>query len=77
LQPHGDELVLQIADDGIGFNVDRITHIEESGRGAGLFSMKERTRLLGGRCHIDSQSGRGTRVDVIVPIVRGLVNEKD
>jgi signal transduction histidine kinase len=77
LQPHGDELILQIADDGIGFNVDRITHIEESGRGAGLFSMKERTRLLGGRCHIDSQSGRGTRVDVIVPIMRGLVNEKD
>ncbi len=77
LQSHGDELILQIADDGIGFNVDRITHIEESGRGAGLFSMKERTRLLGGRCHIDSQSGRGTRVDVIVPIMRGLVNEKD
>ena len=77
LQPQGDELMLQIADDGIGFNVDRITHIEESGRGAGLFSMKERTRLLGGRCHIDSQSGRGTRVDVIVPIVGGLVNEKD
>jgi signal transduction histidine kinase len=63
-----DELVLQVVDDGIGFATSKITHIEESGRGAGLFSMKERTRLLGGQWLIESHSGKGTKVNVRVPI---------
>lgn len=67
LVQQGDELVLTITDDGIGFDVSQITRIEESGRGAGLFSMKERARLLGGRCWIDAQPGKGTRINVIIP----------
>lgn len=62
------EVILKISDDGIGFDVSRITHIEESGRGAGLFSMKERTRLLGGRCFIESKPKQGTSVNVCIPI---------
>lgn len=77
LQRQGNEIVLQITDDGVGFEVSQITRIEESGRGAGLFSMKERTRLLGGRCHIDSQPGQGTKINVIVPLVKSTANEKD
>ncbi len=77
LQRQGDEIVLQITDDGVGFEVSQITRIEESGRGAGLFSMKERTRQLGGRCHIDSHPGQGTRINVIVPLVKSTANEKD
>ena len=67
LARQGDELVLIITDNGIGFDVSQITRIEESGRGAGLFSMKERARLLGGRCWIDAQPGKGTRINVIIP----------
>jgi signal transduction histidine kinase len=33
-----------------------------------VFSMKERVRLLGGTCWIESQLGRGTTVNAIVPI---------
>lgn len=62
------EVILKISDDGIGFDVSRITHIEESGRGAGLFSMKERTRLLGGRCFIESKPKQGTSVNICIPI---------
>jgi signal transduction histidine kinase len=63
-----NELVMQIIDDGVGFEVSKITRIEESGRGAGLFSMKERMRLLGGRCRIDSFPGKGTKINVLVPL---------
>jgi signal transduction histidine kinase len=72
-----NELLLHISDDGKGFDVDQITHIEESGRGAGLFSMKERTRLMGGRCSIDSQVGKGTKVNVLVPLNGGSADAKD
>ena len=77
LMRKGKELELYIKDDGKGFEVSQISHIEESGRGAGVFSMKERTRLMGGRCSIESKLGQGTKVNVIVPIIEELINAKD
>jgi len=62
------ECRLTIEDDGQGFDVKKITRVEPSGRGAGLFTMKERVNLVGGSCHIESQPGRGTKVIVRVPI---------
>jgi len=62
------ECLLTIEDDGQGFDVKKITRVEPSGRGAGLFTMKERVNLVGGSCHIESQPGRGTKVIVRVPI---------
>lgn len=65
------ECLLTIEDDGRGFDVTKITRVEPSGRGAGLFTMKERVSLVGGSCQIDSRPGRGTRVSVRVPVPRG------
>lgn len=64
------ECLLTIEDDGRGFDVTKITRVEPSGRGAGLFTMKERVSLVGGSCQVDSQPGKGTRVSVRVPIPR-------
>ncbi len=71
------EYRLRIEDDGIGFNVQEIKTIEEGGRGAGLFGMKERVRLVGGRCHIDSGPGMGTRINVYVPRAKMESDEED
>lgn len=68
LEYQDDELLLQISDDGEGFDVSKITNVEESGRGRGVFTMKERVRLLGGTCSIESQPGRGTTVRARVPM---------
>ncbi len=63
-----DEFSLTISDDGQGFNVAEITDVEESGRGRGLFSMRERIGFLGGTSGIESEIGKGTTVWARVPI---------
>ena len=63
-----DDFLLIISDDGQGFNVSEITDVEESGRGRGLFSMRERIGFLGGTSGIESQIGKGTKVWARIPI---------
>jgi signal transduction histidine kinase len=77
LEYQDDELSLDIGDDGQGFEVSKITSIEESGRGRGVFSMKERVVLLGGTCFIESQLGQGTTVRARVPISAGNKDAED
>jgi len=57
--------------------VSKLTEVESSGRGAGLFTMKERVKLVGGRCHVESQPGHGTSVVVNVPLSRDVPHEED
>ena len=64
-----DELLLRISDDGVGFDVSKVTDVEESGRGRGLFSMKERIGFLGGISWVESKPGQGTTVWARVPII--------
>jgi len=71
LEYGNEELYLRVGDDGQGFDVSKITEIEESGRGRGVFSMKERVGLLGGTCSIESQPGHGTTVWARVPVSWG------
>jgi len=54
-----NECRLQIEDDGKGFDVNKLTRVDSSGRGAGVFTMKERVSLVGGECHIESRQGQG------------------
>ena len=63
-----DEFSLSISDDGQGFDVSEITDVEESGRGRGLFSMRERIGFLGGTSGIESKIAGGTTVWAKVPI---------
>ncbi|MEP6620458.1 MAG: sensor histidine kinase [bacterium] len=57
--------VLEVADDGRGFDVERA---EERRPGMGLFSMRERIGLVNGRLSVSSSPGRGTRIVAIVPL---------
>jgi signal transduction histidine kinase len=63
-----DEFSLTIRDDGQGFDVSRLTDVEESGRGRGLFSMRERIGFLGGTSGVESKIGAGTTVWARIPI---------
>ncbi|MEJ8835298.1 sensor histidine kinase [Ramlibacter sp. AN1133] len=64
----GDQLVLQVADDGRGFDVERYRAPEVRSSHFGLVSMEERAALLGARLAIDSAPGQGTRVTAHFPL---------
>lgn len=68
LEYQEDKLLLEISDDGQGFDMSQIKHIEESGRGRGIFSMRERIKILGGTLSGQSLAGQGTTIWVEVPI---------
>ena len=57
-------LHVEIRDDGVGFNYDA----GAAGRGLGLAGMRERARLLGGTCRIESRGGHGTAITVALPL---------
>jgi signal transduction histidine kinase len=63
-----EEFFIYVSDDGQGFDVSEITDIEESGRGRGLFSMRERVGFLGGTSGIESEIGKGTTVWARIPV---------
>ncbi len=59
-------LMVTITDDGVGFVSEQSTN----GRhGLGLVSMKERVALVQGELQVSSAVGKGTRVQVVVPIL--------
>jgi signal transduction histidine kinase len=57
-------LHLSISDDGAGFALEG----GAERRGLGLWSMRERVRLVAGRFEIHSEKQKGTRIDVWAPI---------
>ncbi|MEU5012373.1 sensor histidine kinase [Streptomyces sp. NPDC021749] len=61
----GDQVVLDIADDGQGF-----TTAAAQGRGHGLPAMHARMRQLGGTLTIESAPGEGTVLSAAVPLER-------
>jgi signal transduction histidine kinase len=62
----GREIELEIRDDGAGFDVDRIWS-RARGASIGLFAMRERAALAGGRLEVVSAIGRGTAVRARFP----------
>ncbi|MFC1900794.1 GAF domain-containing protein [Chloroflexota bacterium] len=74
LECSSGECRLIVEDDGKGFDVDKLISVEPSGRGAGLFTIRERLRLLGGAGYVESEPGKGTRVIAEVPIVRDEID---
>ncbi len=62
------ELVIEIEDDGRGFEPAAVSVTGETARGLGLLGMRERVELVGGHLTIDSAPGRGAHVTVRVPL---------
>jgi signal transduction histidine kinase len=69
MQRVGGALLLEIEDDGVGFNVGAVDASYAQRGSLGMVSMRERSELLGGTLSVDSAEGRGTRVRLTVPLV--------
>jgi signal transduction histidine kinase len=64
----GDEVNIEVEDDGVGIkDVLRDPRLKSNG-GFGLFSIRERLHYLGGRVQVDSEHNRGTRITLMVPL---------
>lgn len=60
----GAELVLQVTDDGVGFE----TGAARKPQSLGLVGLRERAHLLQGRVQVSSSPGRGTTVEAHIPV---------
>ncbi len=58
----GNKVLLIIADDGGGFDPS------QNRSGLGLDSMRERAALCGGTADVESEPGKGTEINVIIPL---------
>lgn len=65
-----DLLVVCVQDWGKGFEP---ASVQSGTQGIGLMGMRERARLLGGVCSIESRPGRGTTVRLRIPLQHGEV----
>ncbi len=73
LKAQGDHLRLEVEDDGVGFDVDRVLSNYEERNSLGLLNMREQAELLDGRLVFLSPSPRlqrGTLVRVDFPLDR-------
>jgi PAS domain S-box-containing protein len=63
-----DHVLLEVRDDGAGFEPRRFSSVDRNGRGLGLASMRERAEASGGRFIMNAAPGVGTRVRVSWPL---------
>ena len=59
-----DRVRIEIQDWGIGFDTKSVQE-----NCFGLEGIRQRARLLGGKCSIQSKVGKGTRITVELPVV--------
>lgn len=64
-------LSIRVSDPGQGFDPLQVLHAEQRDLGVGLRGMRDRAELFGGIVRIDSGVGRGTRIEVLVPLEAG------
>ena len=75
LAAHATRVVLEVTDDGAGFDVPSVASNGPAAgtarpTGFGLSGMRERAELLGGRLELISSAGRGTTVRLVLPVSR-------
>jgi signal transduction histidine kinase len=65
-----ETVVIDITDDGIGFDMVEATLSPDTQRGLGLMGMLERIELIGGQMEIDTAPGYGTKIHIEVPLAQ-------
>ncbi len=60
--------LLEIADNGIGFDVESIMNSYDRRGSLGMINLHERADLINGLLKIDSVAGKGTRIRVLIPL---------
>jgi len=69
LRPFEKEMVLlEVRDDGVGFDVAAVNRSYDQRGSLGMVNLRERTELVNGVMNIESTLGKGTQVQVYIPL---------
>jgi signal transduction histidine kinase len=60
--------LLEIEDDGLGFDVAAVNKSYDKRGSLGMVNLRERSELVNGLLNMDSAPGKGTRVQVYIPL---------
>ena len=60
--------LLEIEDDGIGFDVSAVNKSYDKRGSLGMVNLRERSELVTGLLNVDSAPGKGTRIQVYIPL---------
>ncbi len=64
-----DEIVLlEIKDNGVGFDLDSVMSAYDRRGSLGMINLRERTELVNGLLHIETAPGRGSTIQVFIPL---------
>jgi len=63
-----DLVMLEVEDDGVGFNVSSLNTSYEHRGSLGMVNMRERAELVNGLFQISSTPGEGTTIRVLIPL---------
>jgi signal transduction histidine kinase len=67
LTRNGGTIKVSVTDSGAGFDHRKIENTFNP-EGFGLFSIRERLKYFGGKMEIESAVGRGTKVEISIPV---------
>jgi signal transduction histidine kinase len=68
LRKRGEMALLEIQDDGVGFDVQSVEEDYQRRGSLGMINLQERAEMVNGVLRIDSAPGRGTNVTVSIPL---------
>ena len=70
-----DIVLLEIKDDGVGFNVQEMEASYNNRGSLGMVNMRERTKLVNGAVSIESTEGEGSRIQIVIPLTGEAANQ--
>ncbi len=68
-------VLLEIEDDGVGFDVGEVNQNYENRSSLGMVNMRERTELVNGVLQLTSEKGKGTLIRVYIPISEAAADQ--
>jgi len=70
-----DIALLEIEDDGLGFDVAAVNKSYDKRGSLGMVNLRERSELVNGLLNLDSAPGKGTRVQVYIPLTEEAADQ--
>ncbi|MCJ7823570.1 MAG: GAF domain-containing sensor histidine kinase [Anaerolineales bacterium] len=75
LRREEDRFIIEVEDDGVGFNVGGVDAYYEQRGSLGFVNMRERADLVDGILHIESAEGEGTRITLSVSLEASQITQ--